>query len=317
MERDATWKQYAEDDECEDDDVETEDVMDDIPTFVIPGLYVGSIDAARNTAALKSKGITHVVRCCCDEDVLTVGYDPASDPPNTLVLQWYDDVSTEILVSGELETALDHLRQSIICESGAVLVHCIAGRSRSVTVVLAWLIVNRGMSFADALLAVQGARPWVDPNMGFVNQIQALSAKFSAAVEALRMATGSPVASSVPVLRWLPTLAFAPQFIDMIRNGTKCATTRLLGAKDTDLVSEKASLAVGTPCRAVTDGKDFALLRVVRFEDRLFADVDDDLARIENMQSAAELKAVLRHFYPGAADDDHIRVIYFSVFLNS
>eukprot|EP00413_Alexandrium_margalefii_P034805 CAMPEP_0204594662 /NCGR_PEP_ID=MMETSP0661-20131031/52212_1 /ASSEMBLY_ACC=CAM_ASM_000606 /TAXON_ID=109239 /ORGANISM="Alexandrium margalefi, Strain AMGDE01CS-322" /LENGTH=160 /DNA_ID=CAMNT_0051605085 /DNA_START=26 /DNA_END=505 /DNA_ORIENTATION=+ len=160
MERCATDRSAGDGEGDEECDMEaSKDEVDNIPHCVIPGLYMGSIDAARNRSALQSRGIARTVRCCCDEDVCAAGYDPSDDPPGTLVLQWRGDLPAEELASGELETALDHLRQSIVSEAGAALVHSIAGRSRSAAVVLAWLVVSRGASPAEALRVVRGACP--------------------------------------------------------------------------------------------------------------------------------------------------------------
>lgn len=302
--------------DCEDEVVE--DAFDDIATFIVPGIYLGSIDAARNSRGLESTGITHFLRCCCDDDVREVNYDPRDDPPDAHVLPWSDDPAVDLLKNGRLEEALDHLWAILLPVAAAplsrpraILVHCIAGRSRSVTVVIAWLIVNKGMTLAKALHLVLSVRPWIDPNQGFLNQLEVLSGTFFSTIDRLHSPTADMSAS---ILRWLPRLDFAPQFVDIIRNGDKRATTRLLGEKDTDLSSDKDALAVGMPCRAVAAGKEFAVLRVERFSDRTFADIDDELACIENLSTGLELQTILHHFYPGASNHDQIRVIYFSVF---
>lgn len=56
--------------------------------------------------------------------------------------------------------------------AGNVLVHCVAGISRSGTIVTAYLMRKYGMTFAEALHFVQQKRPIVDPNPGFVKQLQ-------------------------------------------------------------------------------------------------------------------------------------------------
>jgi hypothetical protein len=59
--------------------------------------------------------------------------------------------------------AIDRQRRS---HSGAVLVHCRAGVSRSPSVVLAWL-VRMGLLLEDAVALVRRARPQAMPNYGF------------------------------------------------------------------------------------------------------------------------------------------------------
>lgn len=52
-----------------------------------------------------------------------------------------------------------------------VLVHCIQGKSRSATVVAAYLMRYLGYTRADAVQAMVQRRPIVDPNPGFLKQL--------------------------------------------------------------------------------------------------------------------------------------------------
>lgn len=53
-------------------------------------------------------------------------------------------------------------------QGGNVLVHCMVGISRSVTVVTSYLMMKWGMIMEDALRHVIAQRPLVNPNKGFV-----------------------------------------------------------------------------------------------------------------------------------------------------
>jgi len=55
-----------------------------------------------------------------------------------------------------------------------VLVHCRAGKSRSVSIVIAYLITYQNMSFKEAYDHVKTCRPNIDINSGFLDQLQAL-----------------------------------------------------------------------------------------------------------------------------------------------
>jgi len=55
-----------------------------------------------------------------------------------------------------------------------VLVHCFAGQSRSVALVLAYLVMERGLRQEEALALVRKARPGAAPNAGFMRQLGAL-----------------------------------------------------------------------------------------------------------------------------------------------
>lgn len=54
-----------------------------------------------------------------------------------------------------------------------VLVHCVMGRSRSATLVLAYLMVKHSLSVVDAIEQVRQRR-CILPNHGFLKQLRAL-----------------------------------------------------------------------------------------------------------------------------------------------
>ena len=57
-------------------------------------------------------------------------------------------------------------------DKGNVFIHCSAGISRSVSVVIAYLMKYKNMSFYDALLYIRSIRPIANPNPGFVKQLK-------------------------------------------------------------------------------------------------------------------------------------------------
>jgi protein-tyrosine phosphatase len=60
---------------------------------------------------------------------------------------------------------------------GNVLVHCFAGKSRSATLVCAYLIATQEHSYESALALLQSVRPHVQPNHGFAVQLAAYERK--------------------------------------------------------------------------------------------------------------------------------------------
>jgi hypothetical protein len=58
---------------------------------------------------------------------------------------------------------------------GKALVTCRYGSSRSVAVVLAYLITREGATFDQALAFVRSARPEADPNAGFERYLRRLT----------------------------------------------------------------------------------------------------------------------------------------------
>lgn len=75
-----------------------------------------------------------------------------------------------------LRTAANFIQESL--SSGLnVLVHCAAGISRSSSVVIAFLMLKRVMTYDSALAFVQSKRKCVDPNPGFRSQLEELNAE--------------------------------------------------------------------------------------------------------------------------------------------
>ncbi|KAG6544459.1 hypothetical protein Mapa_014097 [Marchantia paleacea] len=77
----------------------------------------------------------------------------------------------------ESENLLDHLEACMDFiengrKNGAVLVHCLAGISRSASVILAYLMRTERLSVEDALSSLRGSSDSACPNEGFMEQLQ-------------------------------------------------------------------------------------------------------------------------------------------------
>ena len=111
-------------------------------------------------------------------------------------------------------------------------------------------------------------------------------------------------------------LHFHPSLRSKILSGAKTATTRLRGEDDPNSTLEalRAALARGPQrCAAITDDGTFAELDVQRARSLKFEEVDDELARLEDCETAADLRALVRRFYPDVADDALFDVFHFTV----
>ncbi|XP_013880163.1 dual specificity protein phosphatase 22-B isoform X2 [Austrofundulus limnaeus] len=83
-------------------------------------------------------------------------------------------------------SAADHSKQNLIqyfresfvfihesrLKGEGCLVHCVAGASRSVTLVVAYIMTVTGRGWVEALAAVRSARPCAGPNLGFLRQLE-------------------------------------------------------------------------------------------------------------------------------------------------
>lgn len=59
---------------------------------------------------------------------------------------------------------------------GNVLIHCLAGMSRSVTVAVAYIMSVTPLTWKEALKVVRTGRAVANPNLGFQNQLQEFEA---------------------------------------------------------------------------------------------------------------------------------------------
>ncbi|KAK1757072.1 protein-tyrosine phosphatase-like protein [Echria macrotheca] len=124
-------------------------------------LYLGPVSATANTAFLERQGITHI---------LSVGRGPASHIPGItyarLTLTDHESSSIKHCTNKACE-----LIDAVLNSNGRVLVHCVAGISRSPTMIAAYLMKRLGMTLRESLTLLVEARAVVAPNPGFLRQL--------------------------------------------------------------------------------------------------------------------------------------------------
>jgi protein-tyrosine phosphatase len=77
-----------------------------------------------------------------------------------------DDLETESIYE-HLDPCVDFICDALKQPGGCILVHCLAGMSRSASCVIAFLIREKGLEYFPALNFVKSKRPVVRPNLGF------------------------------------------------------------------------------------------------------------------------------------------------------
>ncbi|KAJ1932825.1 tyrosine protein phosphatase yvh1, partial [Linderina macrospora] len=129
---------------------------------IIDGLFVGSAMAESDLAKLQENGITHI---------LTVASNYAPSYPNHFA---YKSISIEDMEQENIiqyfPECNEYIREAI-SSGGQILVHCLAGQSRSATVSLAYMMQRDGIGRDEALAAMKARRPQVHPNPGFMDQL--------------------------------------------------------------------------------------------------------------------------------------------------
>lgn len=133
----------------------------------VPGdlaLFIGGMFTLRRREALQTANITHVLsvlRTPLDDDLFK--------PFKHMAIQ-VDDTEDEDLL--QHFPASNAFIQQGLDSGGGVLVHCAMGKSRSATVVIAYLMQKHGISPSEALSHVRQARPICEPNDGFMQQLE-------------------------------------------------------------------------------------------------------------------------------------------------
>ncbi|TRY82997.1 hypothetical protein DNTS_003977 [Danionella cerebrum] len=133
-----------------------------IDEFSFCAVSDGDTEDSENRESLSRNGITHILSVCNNarpvlEDMTYLCIDAA-------------DASRQNLSQ--------HFRESIRfihecrLDGGACLVHCLAGVSRSTTLLVAYLMTVTSFGWEDCLSAVKAVRSFVGPNDGFQQQLQ-------------------------------------------------------------------------------------------------------------------------------------------------
>lgn len=151
------------------------DIPDATAVFGDPAwLFVGAQESVSRDRrdALVSAGVSHVVSVMRDPPPWLVGEAGASDGPlpfEHLHVKVEDTRAADMTPHFPVVSAFLSRAESA---GGRALVHCAFGQSRSVTVVVAHLVMtNRGLSLGEALERVRSRRPTACPNPSFLEQL--------------------------------------------------------------------------------------------------------------------------------------------------
>lgn len=129
---------------------------------IVPGVFLGSWKEACHLDLLLNMGITHILNCSGLKNMYPEKFEymkiDIEDDENTNIAKYFNKANRFIC--------------NTLVKKGKVLVHCFAGVSRSPTLILAFLIRKRRYKFIDAFNLVKSKRRCIDPNSGFIQQLQ-------------------------------------------------------------------------------------------------------------------------------------------------
>ena len=130
---------------------------------IIDNVYLGNLAIAVNKEKLHAEGITHIISIMNGSysmypDQFKYKHVHINDDPWLSIDKYFDDCIRFI--------------ESAKNEGGKVLVHCMCGISRSVTIIGAYMIKTYKMSFNDTIKYLKEKKQTINPNDGFILQLK-------------------------------------------------------------------------------------------------------------------------------------------------
>ncbi|UJR22745.1 hypothetical protein I4U23_025777 [Adineta vaga] len=131
---------------------------------ITPQIFISGQMAA-TLEQVQRLGITYIVNVALESSAIVY--------PKSIKLEKFDILDfPNSPISNYFNTITDKIHAHLTAnKQHKVLVHCMAGISRSSTIVCAYLIRYMNMSLRDAYLLCKKHRPIVFPNLGFWNQL--------------------------------------------------------------------------------------------------------------------------------------------------
>lgn len=142
---------------------------------ILGGIYLLSIEPVNDGVDFKAKhGITHIIS-------VVPGPLPShiTSQYTHLQISITDEDTTNLLE--HLPNAIDFINSALFPpgtdasskkHNGEILIHCAQGKSRSVSVVVAYLMKTYNLSYSQALHAVTRKVADAEPNVGFAEQLE-------------------------------------------------------------------------------------------------------------------------------------------------
>lgn len=158
---DSACSSSAESSDCEST---THHQANEAPVEIVPGLYLGNASHSEDSGALQRYNIKYVLNVTPD----LPNVFEASGGIQYLKIPITDHFSQD--VATHFPSAIRFIDEAR-ANGASVLVHCLAGVSRSVTVTLAYLMQTKSLCLNDAFSLVRDRKPDIAPNFHFMQQL--------------------------------------------------------------------------------------------------------------------------------------------------
>ena len=133
---------------------------DDNMNYIIDNIYLGNSEAASNEEYLKEYNISTVINCAED---LTSVYKELK----FMELNLYDIYEQNLFP--KFDIAYKYIK---LHSKNNILIHCVVGMSRSASLVIFYMMKEKGWDYDTCYKYVKERRPIVEPNVGFEAQLR-------------------------------------------------------------------------------------------------------------------------------------------------
>uniref|UniRef100_A0A8C0SY46 JNK pathway associated phosphatase n=1 Tax=Canis lupus familiaris TaxID=9615 RepID=A0A8C0SY46_CANLF len=144
---------------------------------ILPGLYIGNFKDARDAEQLSKNKVTHILsvhdsaRPLLEHFLSAASRPSCPDSPGVKYLCIPAADSPSQNLTRHFKESIKFIHECRLRGEGC-LVHCLAGVSRSVTLVIAYVMTVTDLGWEDALHTVRAGRSCANPNLGFQRQLQ-------------------------------------------------------------------------------------------------------------------------------------------------
>lgn len=136
---------------------------------IIDNIYLGDLATSVSADNLQTDGITHII------SIINGSYSMYPDKFKYKHIHINDD--PWLSIDNYFDDCIQFIEE---CqkENGKVLIHCMCGISRSVTIIGAYLIKKHKLSLNDAIIFLKDKKQNINPNDGFMNQLKKYEKKY-------------------------------------------------------------------------------------------------------------------------------------------
>lgn len=136
----------------------------DFPVQILPNLYLGNAANSEDVEALTKHNIKYVLNVTADLPNVFEATGAIKYMQIPIADHWSQNLATYF------PQAIQFIEEARTSDTG-VLVHCLAGVSRSVTITVAYLMSSLRLSLNDAFTLVRSRKSNIAPNFHFMEQL--------------------------------------------------------------------------------------------------------------------------------------------------